>query len=315
MRLSRSSRFILSILPLLTTTAPAIEGFTRPDLLQDPLYTPPAQLRSTESAPAPLNASEPSVPFSITVNYSGDAGFEQAFADAAATWQSLIPYYLDGTQSGLNFPGLTIDAVVEPNDGPGGILGSAGPTSYGFDDSGFALATEGFMTFDSDDFSESSETFERTVLHEMAHVIGIGTLWFENDVYDSSAPSVTDPVTGESVGQYTGAGGLAGWQSEFDPGATYVPVEKEGGTGTADGHWNEGLGGGTTGYVSSITGQDANTTLMTGWLNDDSYISNATLGSMEDIGYSTTLSPIPEPSTSLLGLAGASLLILRRRRA
>lgn len=285
----------------------------RPTLTVEPSFATMASL-SAVNLGASASAETPPVPFSITVNYSGEAAYEAAFNQAAAIWESLIPNYLDGRQGTGFFTGLTITASVTNIDGAGGILGSAGPQTGGYDNSGYLLATTGQMQFDSSDISSLSESvFQSVILHEMAHVIGIGTLWTYNGLYNASAASVNDPNNNQVVGQYTGAGGLLGWQVEYDPAATYVPVEKGGGTGTANGHWNEGDGGGPTGYISTITGQDSSFELMTGWLNPGSTIGEVTKGSLLDLGYDVVV--VPEPAWfALTGLAGFAWT-LRRRRA
>ncbi|BCX47848.1 peptidase M10 [Haloferula helveola] len=285
-----------------------LEGILRPDF--EIIPRSPFETLSAEFPDSSL--SDPPVAFSITVNYSGDAAFESAFEDAAAIWESIIPYYVDGNQGAAQFSGVVINASVVSIDGSGGILGSAGPSTGGYDDSGYLLATTGTMQFDADDFSSPTGSFEAVVLHEMAHVLGIGTLWSFNGLYDASDPSVIDPNNGQTVGQYNGAFGLLGWQAEFDSDATYVPVEKGGGSGTANGHWNEGDGGAPTGYTSSITGQDSRFELMTGWLNGGSYIGEVTKGSLRDLGYEVTV--VPEPTVWLTGsLLGMGLLLRRRR--
>ena len=303
----------VALIGLAGTCVPAfaIEGMTRPDFENRPLFGDRGALLSTDAS----SHSPTAVPFSISVNFSGDSSFEQSFLDAAAFWESLVPFYLDGRQGTAEFSGLTIDAAVSSIDGAGGTLGSAGPTAGGTDDSGFVLATEGEMTFDSDDFDSPTDTFNEVVLHEMAHVMGIGTLWTNNGLYDPGLSAVTDPVTGEPVGQYTGAAGVAGWQAEFDSGALYVPVEKGGGQGTANGHWNEIDGGsGPTGYVSAFTGQDAQFELLSGWLNPGGFVSGTTLGSFEDLGYDVESTAVPEPKVVMLAFGAATLLLTRRCR-
>ena len=265
-----------------------------------------------------VDAAGPPVAFNITINYTGDPSFQAAFDQAETTWESLIPSYIDGHQGLALFNGIVITASVAPIDGVGNTLGSAGPLLSGLavDDSGFVLATTGVMTFDSADFTAPTPLFQEVILHEMGHVLGIGTLWDFNGLYDPNAAAVIDPNNGQTVGQYTGAQGLLGWQLEYDNGATYVPVEKGGGTGTANGHWNEGDGGGATGYVSNITGNDMNLELMTGWANPNSQISNLTRGSLRDLGYNValTVTAVPEPSGLLLSTMGLFGLILRRKR-
>lgn len=286
----------------------ALPGISRPDFE----IIPRSPFESLSSLSPGASLSDPPVPFSITVNFSGDAAFQAAFDDAAAYWESLIPFYIDGNAGIDTFPGLTIDASVSPIDGPGGTLGSAGPEFGGFDDSGFLLATAGSMNFDSADFSSPGGSFPDVILHEMAHVIGIGTLWADNGLYDPNAASVSDPNNSQTVGEYTGTFGLLGWQAEFDADADFVPVEKGGGPGTEDGHWNEGDLGLPTGYVSSITGLDSSLELMTGWLNPASFVGEVTKGSLRDLGYEVEV--VPETSAWLAGTLFGTALLLRRRR-
>jgi len=156
---------------------------------------------------------------------------------------------------------------------------------------------------------------EAVILHEMAHVIGIGTLWSSSGV---GLPGYQELYV-DGTGQYTGATGLAAYQQEFvgQESATYVPVELGGGGGTANGHWNEGDGGFATGITRNSDGQDMNLMLMSGWLNGGSYISDTTLGSFEDMGYNTTLvlNAVPEPSSALLALVGFLGIGMRRHRS
>lgn len=303
------------LLFLLPSWLPACEfcaGMQRPNFTVEPSFPTMAALSSSNIGSS-ASAEDPPVPFSITVNYSGDPAFQASFQQAAATWESLIPFYLDGRQGTAIFPGITITASVNNIDGAGGILGSAGPLTGGFDDSGYLLADTGQMQFDSSDFASPTSGFQAVVLHEMAHVIGIGTLWGFNGLYSSSAPSVIDPNNGQTVGQYIGAFGLQGWQAEYNPAATYVPIEKGGGSGTANGHWNEGDGGAATGYISTLTGLDSRFELMTGWLNGGSTIGEVTKGSLRDLGYDVVV--IPEPAWfAFTGLAGF-VWTLRRKRA
>jgi hypothetical protein len=199
------------------------------------------------------------------------ASQQAVFTGATATWNSL----LTGYQPGISLTGPTINASGVAIDGAGGILGQAGPT-FGTTQGGYFLATTGIMQFDSADLAnlELSGTLGAVILHEMAHVLGFGTLWTYNGVYSNGS------------GQYTGANALAAWNNEFiHAPAAFVPVELGGGAGTANGHWNEvDGGGGLTGIVDSL-GRDMRNELMTGWLNSNSFISNTTLQSFVDIGF------------------------------
>ncbi len=225
---------------------------------------------------------------------------QNSFVQAADYWGNV----LIGYQSNIVITDpIIINADIEYIDGVNGVLGSAGPTWIYSDVNGFTLTAEGDMRFDSSDIAslESNNMFDDVILHEMAHVLGLGTLWQANNVY----------VPGS--GQYTGAYALAQWQIEFNqPGATFVPVELDGGQGTAGGHWNENLGGGGATGIVDLNGNDIAFELMTGWLNSPSYISDTTLMSFADIGYQ--VAPIPLPAAGyLLFSALAGLSIFKKR--
>lgn len=182
--------------------------------------------------------------------------------------------------------------------GRGGTLAEAGFTAgnyYG----AYAYAETGIMRFDTADLGdmEANGTLLDVIKHEMAHVIGFGTIWTFNNVYIDQS------------GQYTGANALAQYKTEFNkPSATYVPVELEGGSGTADGHWDEEFGGANPGS------NDFGYALMSGWLNSPTQLTNTTLGSFEDIGYNVNYIPEPKlPPT--LAILGALWFASRRRRA
>ena len=236
--------------------------------------------------------------FDIVINYVPGSNFtpsqKAAFAQAEATWESLITSYKPNSVTAGTT--LVIDADNPPIDGVNGILGSAGPTS-GILAGSYLFATAGSMSFDSADVAalESNGTWAAVILHEMGHVIGIGTLWSSAGV---GAPGFQELYV-DGTGQYTGATGLAAYQQEFvgQQSATFVPVELGGGGGTANGHWNEGDGGGTTGITRVSDGKDMNLMLMSGWLNPGSFISDTTLGSFEDLGYNTTLDLNPQDTT------------------
>lgn len=187
---------------------------------------------------------------------------KDVFSQAEQFWES----HIIGYEGDIRFTvaPLIIDADAAANDGVGGVLGSAGPRT-GFDNrayNGKLYTATGEMSFDSADINnlENNGTLFDVIVHEMAHVLGFGTLWGYNNLY----------VDGS--GQYTGEHALAAYQAETDPSATYVPVELDGGDGTADGHWDEGW---------SLGGSE----LMTGWLEGATTLSTVTLAQFRDLGY------------------------------
>ena len=74
--------------------------------------------------------------------------------------------------------------LLQPIDGPGAVLGAAGPCLVRNAD---FLSLYGIMFFDIDDldFLEQIGFFDEVVIHEMGHVLGFGTLWeFGRDLLD-----------------------------------------------------------------------------------------------------------------------------------
>ena len=164
---------------------------------------------------------------------------------------------------------IVIFAMVTPIDGVGRVLASAGPC---------VLRTQsrfpviGIMRFDSDDIGDLSANgrLPAVVLHEMLHVIGIGSLWRTRDMLVGT--NTTDPrFTGLLAGaQCVSSGGL----SDCSDGR--VPVENTGGSGTAEVHWRE-----------SVFDRE----VMTGFVesNADMPFSTISIASLEDLGYLVNL--------------------------
>jgi len=225
--------------------------------------------------------------FIINMSFSGFTAKEESYFTAAKTfWEGKITGYQgSSTLSGLSILATNEDLGV---DGP---LGGGMPTDA-VDAGGFVYATEGAIVVNKlyvDDLIKYG-AFSSVIAHEMAHVIGFGSLWADNRVYV------------DGTGKFTGAYALTAYRSEFNqPNATFVPVDICGDDGTADGHWAEVCGGfGLTGIVDR-QGRDLAYELMTGWYNRSAFVSRTTIASFQDIGY--TVAQVPAPATmTLLGL-------------
>lgn len=178
----------------------------------------------------------------------------------------------------------TIDDVVifvnlVPIDGPGKVLASAGPcavrTSNG-------LPIAGVMNFDTDDLGASPELFRDVILHEMGHVLGIGSLW------NLTTPVVRTLLTGAGGADpfFTGAGAVAAFDAAGGNlyGGNKVPVENTGevGGGTRDSHWRESAEGGAGGLANE---------LMTGFVSSTgpNPLSAITIASLADMGYAVNM--------------------------
>ena len=258
--------------------------------------TGPNVLRATAAGadisgnPVTFTASTGTNAFDIEVRFlsSATSAQVQAFVDAEQKWEALITGDLeDGAieaaagecDSGTPAMSETIDdviifATIDTIDGPGGILGQAGPCFIR--DPGF-LPALGVMFFDRDDldFIESEGLLQALILHEMAHVLGFGTLWpFQDLLADpvnldtavEEDPHFTGP---QAIDAFNEAGG-----SSYTGGK--VPVENSGGSGTVNSHWREVVFG---------------TELMTGFIDTGANpLSAISVAAMADAGYSINLS-------------------------
>lgn len=178
----------------------------------------------------------------------------------------------------MNPGDLTIAVYMVPIDGVGGILGQAGPC--GLDNSG--MSRFGIMEFDEADANDliTEGTFEQVVLHEMGHVLGLGTLWEER------VPGLLDDTSNAPYIMYTGTEGIQGHAQIGRSGMPYV--EDLGGVGTRRGHWKESL---PRGY---------RTELMTGYIEPAGVpmpLSVMTVRALRDLGFVTNVAEA-DPFTS-----------------
>lgn len=268
--------------------------------------------------------------FSITMNYTDVSIPNQSIFDAAVDfWEMAITGYADG---GTRVVTINADTFSQAASGGGVTLGSARPNAIFFA-ANHIVTSLGTASFNihPDAVGGSGLLNELTIRHEMGHILGIGTLWSSSGVGFPGFQELYD----EGTGQYTGANALTAYNREFGQNGLFIPVELDGGPGTANGHWNEvldnfstenspgfdadpGDGEAAPTVVSGINaGLSMDDALMTGVLSGSGFLSDTTLGSLQDLGYTTidfNVSPIPEPSSTVLIALGSFALILRRRK-
>ena len=238
---------------------------------------PTSALRATDAAGVDNGRFNISLKYVIPVT----ARQEEVFESAAGRWERIIikdvpsftgtipsaffgfPPAVDGT-----LDDIVIEVVLAPIDGPGGILGQAGPRFVRTSD---FLTLSGVMFFDVADldFLEQLDLFEEVIVHEMGHVLGVGTLW-------NVAPFGFDRTLREGTFDepyFSGKKANVHWNAEG--GTKELPIENIGGGGTRFSHWRE-----------SVLGNE----LMTGFLNlGDNPLSRITGASMADLGYGTAV--------------------------
>lgn len=206
--------------------------------------------------------------FNIQLNYSGDNAYLDEFQNAIAIWESIITGDLsDRVLDGEIIDDLLIDATIEAIDGEGNILGSAGPRNLRGEN---LLPFKGEMRFDEADIAniDAQGTLQAVIIHEIGHVLGIGTLWGPNWI-----GLVDDDF------RYTGENALAEYQALTAADNDFAPVEEDFGPGTQGGHWDETL---------------FNAELMTGFVEGGGTampLSRVTVGALEDLGYQVDYTP------------------------
>jgi trimeric autotransporter adhesin len=238
---------------------------------------------------APVALTAPASLFDIVVNFTGGLtpSQEAIFTSAEQVWESII--IGDIPDVGL-IDDVEIDAAGVAIDGVGGILGQAGPTGLRV---GSFLPFSGIMQFDSADLGalEASGQLQDVILHEMAHVLGLGTIW--NNLGLLTGAGGADP-------RFIGTQATAEYNARFPAGGGVgVPVANTGGGGTRDAHWRESV---------------YNNELMTGFLNAGvNPISRTTVAQWADLGYVvdiTQAQPFIQaaPGTPAAPLVGAPLV-------
>lgn len=144
-------------------------------------------------------------------------------------------------------------------DGPGRILGRAGPC---FVRTLNLMPLMGLIELDVEDLVEIERkgALVDLLMHELGHTLGFGTIWPMRALVNGFGGS--DP-------SYTGQYGNT--QYRIMGGSFGVPVENFGGAGTRDSHWRESTFG---------------VELMTGYMtNGGNLLSAFSIASLEDLGY------------------------------
>jgi hypothetical protein len=232
-----------------------------------------------------------SAPVTLTVGAPADEDFEitfrfhpsvtesqqDVFEMAAARWAQVVrtglpdvTFSAPADECGTGAPAFSgtvddvlVDVSVVPIDGVGGVLGVAGPCLVRTVGELPAFAA---MQFDSADVAAmvADGRFTTVVLHEMGHVLGIGTLW---DLH-ATGLGTSNPL-------FHGLTARGAWSGVTGGAASPVPIEATGGPGTADAHWRE-----------SVLGDE----LMTGWISLGlNPLSEVTIGALADLGYGVDL--------------------------
>jgi hypothetical protein len=230
---------------------------------------------TTPPAP-PVTPPATSSNYNITIRYLASATprQQQAVDAAVARWQSVITKDLvnipmqaplnacfDGQPAiNENVDDILIFVEFVDIDGANKVLGEAGPCYVRGDNN---LPVVGHLKLDAADLAvmERSGTIDDVVMHEMGHILGIGTMWPDKNLIFGAGGSDPRFIGSNTIAAYKTMGGL-----DVD-----VAVENTGDAGTRDGHWRETTFGNElmTGYISAAGNP----------------MSALTIASLNDLGY------------------------------
>ena len=230
------------------------------------------------NSPDPIEDKKKTGEYNITLQFVDQTitpSQKKIFLDAASIWQKVITTDLKDVETNVpagacgdadpGFSGVIDDIVIiisVPNiDGPGKVLGTSGPCGLRGSAPDHHLPFYGQMSFDTADVTRYEELggLKDLILHEMGHVLGVGTLWKLFEVISG---------TGTNNPNFTGKNALAEWHALGGKGT--LPIENEGGIGTRDMHWRESI-------------FDAE--LMTSYNDTSQSLSRLTIASLKDLNY------------------------------
>jgi len=244
---------------------------------------------------APSTTAQPAPAFRIEIRFAGGLTDSQkdAFKAAADRWTKVIIGALPAVEvDGEIIDHMVIMAQGQDIDGPGQILGQAGPTNLRPRSAGVAafLPLKGQMMFDTADLADmqAKGTLKDVITHEMGHVLGIGTIWPNKKLVKGANgrnPQFSGPKAMAEFGKLKGTNT-----------PTLVPLENTGGPGTFGSHWREII---------------FRNELMTGFVSSPGNpLSAMTIASLADLGY--VVNPaVAEAYTlpNVASLAEAGLLV------
>jgi len=238
--------------------------------------------------------------FTIDVQFFDDddmtLGQRRAFSSAARRWAEIVtsdfaPLWSPGFSCGVSpsyegwIDDVLIFASITDIDGPDRTLARAGPC---FDPADPFPPRLGLMQFDRADLGvlTGNSDLEGVALHEMGHVLGLGTMWNVTDDPTSALPPRVTPTPCYDTQdpRYIGANAVREWQA-ISGDATNVPVEEGPQNGTSCGHWNEYDEDPGDPPPYPETRPDLYVELMTGYLDASMRLSRITVGALNDLGY------------------------------
>ena len=165
--------------------------------------------------------------FSIQVNFGQNLGglgtaARNAITQAARVWENLISF---SSFSGTHNLSINIEGVFSNNN----VLASAGPTTFTTDTNRRLMPVTGLSDINTrfnTTYNNNPGFLQSVMVHEIGHILGIGTIWESNErslINRASSTYNANTYAGWAYGELRGT---------FQQ--TAVPIEPQ-----VFGHWNE----------------------------------------------------------------------------
>ena len=232
----------------------------------------------------PVTVSEFDIAFNYSTNIADD--YKKYFLSSAKLWSDIIVGDLPDVEIVVNGEKTIIDDVLVDvdlfNDPNSNVLGWARPLGIRVDwpNRSAGLTTQGEMAFNLHYIDQmiDSGSFAAVITHEIAHILGFGTLWndpfLEKGLF-SSAPwnqYGKGPMVDDNF-NYLGKYAVEAYSNALGEQQASVPIEDGSsapGAGSVGSHWKEG------------TFDDE---LMTPISNGSNSMGDMTIAAMQDLGY------------------------------
>lgn len=209
--------------------------------------------------------------------------------NAIDIWETYIRYnkndFASIKSSTPSWNGMEI-VLWYPVNQQGGFIAAAYVDS-GFDRPGIKCLPQTYgLIYNAYFESMSDEWWIKVWLHELGHALGIGTMW--NTDYAPGCTGHVSPANNLLNGSsYTNA--QAAYNSLTRVTRSYIPLEADGGDGTAGGHWEDQFRAAGPSATWTYPGSGFNypalpTELMIGYMTGTNFLTQLTIKALVDFG-------------------------------
>ena len=209
-------------------------------------------------------------------------------------------YVEDWGEINDDLPSNAQSAMSENTVARAAFMSASGPKSGGEFSFGSIFPEDGFIRINRkfideghfDDIHDGHSDMYYTIRHELAHILGINSTFFNKSVI-ADAPIGSYVEGGKTKYYYTGKNGLDAYKNAITDdgvrsGIVGIPIEDDGGSSSAGGHWEEGDSADR--FINGKLHPGLDTETLTPIHDDEDVLSAITLNVLKDLGYQVDLS-------------------------